>query len=100
LIQQRGLRLQKYKERDKGGQKVKHQLNLQNNILNHVRKEEITVVVYLMNGFQIKGEVIGFDNFTIILKSKEKEQMLYKHAISTIAPQENIKDMLQKTLAE
>ena len=76
------------------------QLNLQDNILNHVRKEEIPVVVYLMNGFQIKGSVIGFDNFTIILKNKGKEQMIYKHAISTIAPQENIEDMLKKTLKE
>ena len=79
---------------------MKPQLNLQDNILNHVRKKEIPVIIYLMNGFQIKGNVIGFDNFTIILKSKGKEQMIYKHAISTIAPQDNVEDMLKNTLEE
>ncbi len=69
---------------------MKPQINLQDNILNIVRKKDIQVVVYLMNGFQLKGTVSGFDNFTIILKSEGKDQMIYKHAISTIVPQENV----------
>jgi len=73
---------------------MKPQLNLQDNILNEVRKKNIPVIVYLINGFQLKGEVIGFDNFTIILSSDNKEQLIYKHAISTILPQEKIQGIL------
>ncbi len=73
---------------------MKSQLNLQDNILNEVRKKNIPVVVYLMNGYQLKGEVIGFDNFTIILNSDNKEHLIYKHAISTISPQKNIEGIL------
>lgn len=70
------------------------QLNLQDKILNQVRKKDVPVVIYLMNGFQLTGEVIGFDNFTIILKTEEKEQLIYKHAISTIEPKSGIENML------
>ncbi len=72
------------------------QLNLQDNILNTVRKKKITVVIYLTNGFQLKGRVIGFDNFTIILRSDNKEQLIYKHAISTIVPQEKVDTFSQE----
>ena len=60
--------------------------NLQDYFLNQARKEGITVVVHLVNGFQIKGTVKGFDNFTVILDSMGKQQLIYKHAISTITP--------------
>ncbi len=73
---------------------MKPQLNLQDNVLNEVRKSKIPVIIYLMNGFQLKGKVIGFDNFTIILKSDGKDQLIYKHAISTISPQEKIEGIL------
>lgn len=72
------------------------QLNLQDKILNQVRKNNIPVVIYLMNGFQLTGEVIGFDNFTIILKADEKEQLIYKHAISTIEPKSGIENILNQ----
>ena len=70
-------------------------INLQDSILNQVRKENIQGSIHLVNGFQIKGFVKGFDNFTVIIDSMGKQQMVYKHAISTITmgrPVENITD--------
>lgn len=64
-------------------------LNLQDSFLNRVRSEKKTIVIYLMNGFQVRGKVWGLDNFTVILESEGKQQLIYKHAISTIAPVEN-----------
>lgn len=61
-------------------------INLQDSFLNQIRKENTAVVIYLMNGFQLRGLVKGFDNFTIILENEGKQQMVYKHAVSTIAP--------------
>jgi len=51
-----------------------------------MRKEHIGVTIYLTNGFQLKGMVKGFDNFTVVLDSEGKQQLVYKHAISTISP--------------
>ncbi|MCI6100772.1 MAG: RNA chaperone Hfq [Selenomonas sp.] len=62
------------------------QINLQDSFLNQVRKENVPVTVHLVNGFQIKGNVRGFDNFTVIIDSMGKQQMIYKHAISTVTP--------------
>lgn len=64
----------------------KTQINLQDAFLNQVRKENIPVVIYLVNGFQLRGMVRGFDNFTVILEQDGKQQMVYKHAISTVSP--------------
>ncbi len=61
-------------------------INLQDSFLNQVRKENVAVVIHLVNGFQLKGYVKGFDNFTVILDNAGKQQMVYKHAISTIMP--------------
>lgn len=65
---------------------TKPQINLQDSFLNQVRKDNIPVTIYLINGFQLKGMVKGFDNFTVILEFEGKQQMVYKHAISTISP--------------
>lgn len=65
-------------------------VNLQDNFLNKARRGNITITVYLVNGYQIKGNVKGFDNYTIVLKSDDKQQMIYKHAISTIIPSQEI----------
>ncbi|HEX2926592.1 MAG TPA: RNA chaperone Hfq [Ruminiclostridium sp.] len=65
---------------------VKNTINLQDIFLNQVRKEHIAVTIYLTNGFQLKGMVKGFDNFTVVLDSDGKQQLVYKHAISTISP--------------
>lgn len=64
----------------------KNQLNLQDAFLNQVRKDKILVTIYLVNGFQIKGIVKGFDNFTVIVELDGRQQLVYKHAISTVSP--------------
>lgn len=60
--------------------------NFQDLILNEVRREHIPVTMFLMNGFQMKGIVTGFDSFVVVLSSDGKQQMVYKHAISTLVP--------------
>ncbi len=75
---------------------MKQQINLQDNVLNLVRKKRIPVTIFLVNGYQLNGIVTGFDNFTIILKNEGKDQMVYKHAISTIVPQESISNLLKE----
>lgn len=60
--------------------------NLQDAVLNQIRREKQSVVFFLMNGFQLRGVVRGFDNFVVILEGDGKQQMIYKHAISTIVP--------------
>lgn len=60
--------------------------NFQDTFLSAVRRDKSTVVVFLMNGFQMKGIVRGFDSFVIMLESDGKQQMIYKHAVSTIVP--------------
>jgi host factor-I protein len=69
---------------------VKNTINLQDVFLNQVRKEHIAVTIYLTNGFQLKGMVKGFDNFTVVLDSEGRQQLVYKHAISTISPMKMI----------
>jgi host factor-I protein len=61
-------------------------LNLQDVFLNQIRKDGNPVTIFLLNGFQLKGFVRGFDNFTVVLDSDNKQQLIYKHAISTISP--------------
>ena len=61
-------------------------INLQDSFMNQVRKENVPVTIHLVNGFQLKGNVRGFDNFTVILDAMGKQQMVYKHAISTVTP--------------
>ena len=64
----------------------KGQINLQDAFLNQVRKEKALVTIYLINGFQIKGIIKGFDIFTVIVELDGRQQLVYKHAISTVAP--------------
>lgn len=60
--------------------------NLQDIFLNNARKSKVPLTIHLMNGFQLKGLVKGFDNFTVILDCDGKQMMIYKHSISTITP--------------
>lgn len=60
--------------------------NLQDNFLNQLRKDKTTVTMFLMNGFQLHGIVRSFDGFTVVLDSDGKQQLIYKHAISTVVP--------------
>jgi host factor-I protein len=63
----------------------KSQVNLQDIFLNQMRKEKIPVTMYLVNGARLTGTIKGFDNFVILMK-QENQQLVYKHAISTIIP--------------
>ena len=65
--------------------------NLQEAILNEVRRQAVPVTLFLMNGFQLRGVINGFDNFVVVLVSDGKQQMIYKHAISTLAPMKPLK---------
>ena len=60
--------------------------NLQDLFLLSARRERVSVTVFLVNGFQMRGVVTGFDSFVVMLESDGRQQMLYKHAISTIVP--------------
>ena len=60
--------------------------NLQDAFLNQVRKDKLSLTVFLMNGFQLHGIVRAFEGFTVLLDSDGKQQLIYKHAISTIIP--------------
>ena len=67
------------------------QYNLQDAILTEVRKEKVPVTLFLMNGFQLRGTITGFDSFVVVLVTDGKQQMIYKHAISTLAPMKQLK---------
>ncbi|WP_054712077.1 RNA chaperone Hfq [Bacillus sp. JCM 19041] len=69
---------------------MKATVNIQDQFLNQLRKESIPVTVFLLNGFQLRGQVKGFDNFTVIVETEGRQQLVYKHAISTFAPQKNV----------
>lgn len=62
------------------------QKNLQDTFLNYARTERIPITVYLTNGFQFKGIVRGFDSYVILLESDGKQNLVYKHAVSTVIP--------------
>jgi len=71
-------------------------INIQDTFLNQLRKDQIQVTVFLINGFQIRGFIKAFDNFTIIIEVEGRQQMVYKHAISTFVPQRNVTLMQQE----
>ena len=66
-------------------------MNLQEAILKEVCRDRVPVTMFLMNGFQLRGLVTGFDSFVVVLVSDGKQQMIYKHAISTLAPMKPLK---------
>lgn len=65
-------------------------LNLQDSFLNQARKAGIPLTIYLTNGFQFRGVVEGFDSFTVVLDNEGRQNLVYKHAISTIVPSREI----------
>jgi host factor-I protein len=69
---------------------MKQPINIQDQFLNQLRKENILVTVFLTNGFQIRGLVKGFDNFTVLFETDGKQQLVFKHAISTFSPSRNV----------
>ena len=60
--------------------------NLQDTFLNYIRREKIPVTLFLMNGFQLRGVVRSFASFVVHIDADGRQQMIYKHAISTVAP--------------
>lgn len=60
--------------------------NLQDAFLNYIRRKKIPVTLFLMNGFQLRGVVRSFDSFVVLIDADGRQQMIYKHAISTVAP--------------
>lgn len=65
-------------------------VNIQEQYLNQLRKDHMSVTVFLINGFQLRGIIKAFDNFTILLEADGKQQLIFKHAISTFAPVKNV----------
>lgn len=60
--------------------------NLQDHFLNTARKDKIDINIFLVNGVPIKGKVLSFDNFTILMEVEKRQNLIYKHAVSTIVP--------------
>lgn len=73
-----------------GGIIVRNEINLQDRMLSALRQQGQTITLFLTNGFQMRGVLRGFDNFVIILETDGKQQMIYKHAISTLIPQRRV----------
>ena len=67
--------------------------NLQEAILKEACQDKVHVTLFLMNGFQLRGTITGYDNFVVVLVTDGKQQMIYKHAISTLAPMKPMKAM-------
>lgn len=66
-------------------------MNLQDAMLNSLRKTKQDTVVFLISGFQIRGKIRGYDNFVVIMETADgKQQMVYKHAISTVVPSQAV----------
>ena len=66
-------------------------INLQDQFLNHLRKERTPVTIHILNGSKITGTIKGFDNFSILLKG-ENQHLIYKHSIAMIVPKKGIKE--------
>ena len=64
--------------------------NLQDLFLLRARRDRANVTLFLMNGYQLKGQITGFDAFVVVLMTGDKQQVIYKHAISTIVPERTI----------
>ena len=69
---------------------MQNKINFQETFLLRARREAVPVTMFLMNGFQMRGYVTGFDAFTVVLNSDGKQQVVYKHAISTIVPERSV----------
>ncbi len=70
---------------------MKNNEKLQDIFLNEVRKNKSQITIFLVSGFQLKGYVTGFDAYTVMIDSDGKQQMIYKHAISTIVPSKPVR---------
>lgn len=78
----------------------KTQVNLQDVFLNLLRKDGTPLTIYLINGFQLKGIVKAFDNFTVLLEGEGKQMLVYKHAISTVSPMRPVGNLVSELRKE
>ena len=65
---------------------MQKRMDLQEQFLDQARRERTGLTVFLMNGFQMRGVVTGYDEFTVVLDCEGKQELVYKHAISTMIP--------------
>ena len=70
---------------------MQKQMNIQDYFLNVARKEHIGLTIFLVNGFQFRGTVKSFDSYSVVLDCEGKQRLVYKHAISTLAPMKPLK---------
>ncbi|MDD5091036.1 MAG: RNA chaperone Hfq [Candidatus Wallbacteria bacterium] len=70
-------------------------INLQDNFLNQVRQDGMELTIFLTNGAKIKGILKGFDNFTIVLEVMGKQELVFKHAISTVIAGKRVRNLFQ-----
>jgi host factor-I protein len=75
----------------KEGIHMSETITLQDAILRECIRERMPLTLFLMNGFQLRGMITGFDSFVVVLVSDGKQQMIYKHAISTLVPMKPLK---------
>lgn len=61
-------------------------INLQDSFLNNVRREKVKITLFLNNGFKLTGNVLGFDNYVVFIETEKGQQLVYKHAITSILP--------------
>ena len=73
--------------------------DLQDTFLAAARRDETPLTVFLMNGFQMRGTITDFDHFTVVLTADGRQNLIYKHAISTISPARAV-DLAQRSLRE
>jgi len=72
-------------------------INLQDSFLNNVRRDRTTITLFLNNGFKLTGTVIGFDNYVIFMETDKGQQLIYKHAITSIMPFKQVKLNISET---
>ena len=65
-------------------------MNLQDAILNECREDKVGVTVFLMNGVQMHGNIVGFDEYVVVVWTEGRQKMVFKHAISTIIPDKKL----------
>ena len=65
--------------------------NLQDRFLNQARKDRTMLTLFLMNGFQLRGTIVSFDQFAVLVLSDGRQNLIYKHAISTIQPSDGMR---------
>ena len=66
-------------------------INLQDSFLNNVRREKINITIFLNNGYKLTGTVVGFDNYVVFIETEKGQQLVYKHAITSILPFKQVK---------